>query len=338
MNRNSNFFLTGILIISLVSFSCNSNKNKNGRNTEKVEIKRFEQDLFSISLYNLKDSISFLQSKYPQFFPLFTNRIINIGDASQPDFSDRLITFVSDFTVYNVSKTVNVQFSDIEPLQKELSIAFSNYERLFPGRSIPEIVTCISGFNQSIVVADSLLVISLDKYLGRDNEFYKLLYPPIPEYEKYIMHPAKIPSDVVISFITTEYAYNESKDNLLSRMIYDGRAMYVAHELMNDTNDSLFWGFSPVQLAFCKSNEKQMWTFLIENKFLFNSDKLLIIKYIEPAPFTKDFSSESPGRAAVWLGYRIVESYMRNNKGVTFPQLMAETDYLQILNMSKYNP
>jgi hypothetical protein len=338
MNRHRNYFLAGILLIILISFSCKNHKLKNGRNKADLEIKRFESDLFSISLYHLQDSLPILQSQYPRFFPLFTNRIINIGDISQAGFNDRMIAFVSDFTIYNVNKTVQTVFADFKPIQNELSFVFGNYLNLFPGRSVPEIVTCISGFNQSIVVADNLLVISLDKYLGSNNEFYKLLYPPVPEYARYTMHPAKIPSDVAISFISTEFPYNDSKDNLISRMIFEGRAMYVAHALMSDINDSLFWGFTPGQLKFCRNNEKQMWTFLIENKYLFNSDKLLIIKFIEQAPFTKDFSKESPGRAALWLGYNIVESFMNNNKDTSFEQLMKETDYLKILNMSKYNP
>jgi hypothetical protein len=332
------YILTGIVVLTLFNFSCDKNKTGSKQNEVKVEVSRFEQDLFSISLYHLKDSIPFLQSKYPRFFPLFTNRIINIGDAEQANFSENLTAFVSDFTIYNLSKTVEVKFADISPLENELSEIFSNYKILFPGKNIPQIITCISGFNQSIVVADSTLVISLDKYLGTDNEFYRLLDPPIPQYIQKNMYPAKIPSDVAYSFIITEYPYNDSKDNLLSQMIFEGRAMFVAKKLLPGCADTLFWGYTSGQLKFCNNNEKQMWTFLVENKYLFNSDKFLITKYIEPAPFTKEFSSESPGRAAVWLGYRIVESFMKNNKDISFRQLMDEADYLKILNMSRYNP
>lgn len=303
-----------------------------------IEIKRFEKDLFSVSLYHLKDSIPVLQQKYPRFFPLFTNRIINIGNSKQPDFPERLTAFVSDFTIYNVHKAVSSVFKDLTPIQLELSDAFGNYLDYFPGKTVPEIVTCISGFNQSIIVGDSLLVISLDKYLGSNSEFYRLLDPPVPQYVQFNMHPAKIPSDVIYSFIYTEFPYNDAKDNLLSRMIFEGRAMFTAHKLLGEIEDTLLWGYTSGQMNFCRNNEKQMWTFLVENKYLFNSDKLLITKFIEPAPFTKEFSSESPGRSAVWIGYRIVESFVKNNKDVSISQLMAETDYLKILNMSRYNP
>jgi hypothetical protein len=329
-----------IFLISLLLLitSCKHIKRVPYANVPDLKIQRFEDDLFSISIYHLNDSITFLQSKYPKFFPLFTNKIIEIGDASQSGFKEHLTAFVTDFTIYNVHKKVEQVFSDFTPFQHKISMAFHNFATLFPDRNIPEIITCISGFNQSIVVADSLLSISLDKYLGSHDEFYKFLYPPVPEYEKYVMHPAKIPSDVVIAFTTTEFPYNDSKDNLLSKMIFEGRTMYFTKSIMEDIQDSLLWGFTPGQLNFCRKNEKHMWTFLIEQKYLFNSDKLLIVKYIDPAPFTKDFSKESPGRAAVWLGYRIVESFMKHNNDIDIQHLMLENDYLKILNLSKYNP
>ena len=105
--------------------------------------------------------------------------------------------------------------------------AFTNYSKDFPHHTIPQIVTSISGFNQSVIVSDSLLVISLDKYLGANDEFYKLLYPPLPEYAKYVMHPGKIPSDAMIAWIIGEFPYNDSKDNLLSRLIFNGRSIYA---------------------------------------------------------------------------------------------------------------
>jgi hypothetical protein len=323
--------------IMLISGCIRGVKNKNERQA-KISIERFEKDIFSISIYNIQDSISALRLKYPRFFPLYTNKIIEIGDLSQPGFNDKLLAFVSDFTIYNVSKKVAIVFPDLENLQKELTLSFNNYCDKFPKHSVPQIITCISGFNQSIIVSDSLLVISLDKYLGRDDEFYKLLYPPVPDYARYVMHPAKIPSDAMIAWISVEFPYSDSKDNLLSRMIFNGRARYAVKSIMPGQNDTLLWGFKPAQIEFCSKNEKQMWTFLIENKLLFSSDKLMMTKFTEEAPFTKEFSKDSPGRAAVWLGYQIVDSYMKHNKSITLEELMEKNNYLEILNLSKYNP
>ncbi len=303
-----------------------------------ISIDRFEQDLFSIDMYSLSDSISYLKKKYPEFLPLFNNKIIEIGSMDLPLYNERLLAFVTDFTIYRVSKQVNEVFADFSVYKKELSEAFGRFHDYFPAKPLPSIITCITGFNQSMITADSLLIIGLDKYLGSDDEFYQLMYPPIPGYMRYVMHPQKILPDALFAWLTTEFEYNNTKDNLLSNIIYQGRAIYGVQQLIPGIHDTLLWGFKPQQLDFCIVNEKQMWLFVVEQKKLFESDKLIIIQYVDEAPFTKDFSQESPGRAGVWLGYQIVASYMRNNKEVTLSDLMNETNYLKILNLSKYNP
>jgi hypothetical protein len=91
-------------------------------------------------------------------------------------------------------------------------------------------------------------------------------------------------------------------------------------------------------MKWCEQNEKQLWTYFIENKMLFITDSFVINKYINDAPFTSGFSQESPGRAVVWLGYRIISSYVKNNKNITLQQLMERRDYQNIFNKSRYRP
>ena len=81
-----------------------------------------------------------------------------------------------------------------------------------------------------------------------------------------------------------------------------------------------------------------MWTYLLEYKLLFSTDYMIIRKLVFPAPFTSYFPKESPGRAVVWLGYKIIEAYMDENQTVTLPQLMEATDYQLILRKSKFKP
>jgi hypothetical protein len=81
-----------------------------------------------------------------------------------------------------------------------------------------------------------------------------------------------------------------------------------------------------------------MWTYLIENDLLFSTDNMIIRKLTGEAPFTSYFSNESPGQAAIWLGFRIVESYMKKNREVKLEDLMNNADIQAILDGAKYNP
>jgi hypothetical protein len=81
-----------------------------------------------------------------------------------------------------------------------------------------------------------------------------------------------------------------------------------------------------------------MWTYLVEHDLLFTSDQFTIRKFTGEAPFTSYYTNESPGRAAVWLGFRIVESYMMKNPAVKLSELMNDADFQGILEKAKYSP
>jgi hypothetical protein len=81
-----------------------------------------------------------------------------------------------------------------------------------------------------------------------------------------------------------------------------------------------------------------MWQYLVEKDLLFNTDQLTIRKLTGEAPFTGYFTKESPGRAAVWLGFRIVESYMMKNPGVKLGDLMINGDVQGLVEKAKYSP
>ncbi len=327
-----------LFLLAGTCFSCTHRNAVTGFSPVEVPIDRFEEDLFSISIYHLEDSIPYLQEHYPRFFPLFTSGVIGIGTPSGPQFAERLKAFVTDFTLYQVSRRVAEVYPDMVAYEQELGQAFGRYAHFFPESVIPRVITCISGFNQSIITDDSLLVISLDKYLGARDEFYKLLQPPVPEYMRIRMCPEKVVPDALLAWVMTEFDYASTTDNLLGQMIYQGRAMYCVKQLLPEVPDTLLWSYTSEQMRFVQESEKSMWAYLVEYKKLFVTDAFTINQFVGDAPFTKDFTQESPGKAAVWIGMRIVESYMRKNPDITLSDLMKETDYQYLLNASRYNP
>lgn len=330
-----------IVLISVLLFESCSRNRRLLNEVEKIDldisINRFEQDLFHLDIYNLENEIPTLYEKYGEYFSVYTNRVISVGDSSRPDFEKGLKSFITDQTIYEVYKLVNQRYASFEDIQSKLTRAFKFYKYYFNQKEVPKIYTHISGFNQSIFTTDRILSISLDKYLGENEPIYDRLYPPLPKYQRFIMHAGKIPSDVIKAWVLTEYEYKPEKDNLLSRMIHEGRAMYIIKLLLPEEPDSLIWGYTEDQLRFCITNEEAMWIFLVENKLLFETERFTVEKYVGEAPFTKAFGKESPGKAAIWIGSRIVKSYVEKN-GISLTQLVSESDYQRILNLSGYNP
>jgi uncharacterized protein YjaZ len=81
-----------------------------------------------------------------------------------------------------------------------------------------------------------------------------------------------------------------------------------------------------------------MWTYLIENKLLFDNSRMNILRFTGPGPFTNPFTAESPGKAGVWIGWQIVRKYMKRHPEVSVSALMNEKDNQKILNESGYDP
>jgi hypothetical protein len=324
--------------IALMMFSCSTKSRHAGISDIDVnlDIKRFDKDLFEADPACITDLIPYLREKYGRFFRIFNYRIIGIGSDENPSYPEFLQEFVTDYLNYQIYRRTTEVFPDTDPVKADLEDAFRHYKYYFPDMSLPEIVTYVSGINQSVVSDSLLLGIGLDNYLGVDEPLYTQL--GIYQYLMKVMYKERIAADCMRLWAVTEFPFNDSVGNLANNMIYEGMVMYFVDRMIPDKPDTLKWGFTSRDINFCRNNEKQMWTYLIENRLLFSSDRFTIDKFTREGPFTKDFSPESPARAAVWIGWRIVNSYMDHHRGMELSSLMRERDYQEILDESSYNP
>ncbi|HRR93564.1 MAG TPA: hypothetical protein P5257_07525 [Bacteroidales bacterium] len=338
MRNNINVFIVILLFLAAVT-ACRDHYHANVSGI-KVDIRaaRLENDLFSADPASIPMTAKALAGKYGKFLQYFSY-VINIGEVEDSLWKEGLLRFCTDKLNNEVYGAVQNKFDDISDIEKGLTEAFRHYLYYFPGSVVPEIYTCITGFNNSIIVGDSVLGIGLDRYLGKECRYYSML--GLYNYQVVKMSREYIVPDAVYAWIASEWDYASAgydPDNVLSEIIHEGKLLYLKKCMLPDLKDELIFGFTPEQLSFCKKNEGMMWQYMIENNLLFSSDQLTRKKLTGEAPFTTYFTRESPGRAAVWIGFRIVESYMKNNRGVTPEDLMKERDTQVILSGARYSP
>jgi len=335
-------FVFRILFLSsflLVLFACNRNRLKvDISEIEKdVEVVRFGQQLFEIPMQDTLAELEQLHDKYPDFLDLFSYKIINVGGIGDEYFPELMGEFLTDTMILNVKSDVEDEFSDFGKIEKRLNTAFKYYQYHFPDKEIPTIYTTISGFNESVFTAEGIIGISLDKYLGRDYSFYKKL-SNVPLYKIKNMHKEKLPSDVAYAWGLTEFDETEETTTVLDNIVHQGKLMYFVDALLPDMHDSLKIGYTTEQIQWCENNEAEMWNYLVENKMLYSNKRMDILRYINDGPYTTGFPIESPSRTGTWLGWQIVRQYMEKYEEVKLPQLMANTNYQEILNESDYYP
>ncbi|MDD2636539.1 MAG: hypothetical protein PHW82_13690 [Bacteroidales bacterium] len=327
--------LAAIIIIILVVFFNNRNPldvDVSDINLD-VEIERFDLDLMEVN--SLWENVEHLHDKYAAFFEVYNNEIISIGGIENSSYLTYLNTFLNDYSVVEANREVSKTFSDCSILNDELTEGFKHLLYYYPDEEIPRIVSFIAGFNHSVVLIDGFIGIGFDKYLGKECQLYDML--GIPQYAKDEMVPEQIPVDVFTAWAQDRYLYKPETDNLLSNMLYKGKILYFLDAMFPDFNQTRKLKYTEEQLAFCYKFERDIWTNIIENKLLFETDYFTIRKFVEKAPNTYHFGPDSPPRIANWIGLQIVRSYIENNS-ITLTELMKENDYQKILNLSQYNP
>jgi hypothetical protein len=133
------------------------------------------------------------------------------------------------------------------------------------------------------------------------------------------------------------YPEQMSGKPLIAQMVELGKRMYVVDHLLPQLSDTLITGYSLKQLDACLNNEKNIWSFFIQNDLLYKSDPQLIREYVTDGPFTQAFGKESPGNIGQFLGWQIVKKWMNKNKQLGFEALMKK-DPVQLFEEAKYKP
>jgi hypothetical protein len=280
-----------------------------------IDIKRLDKDI--MANYPDTPDVLKLNSDYGDFLELYSNYIIQTGSIYQRDFTIYLMDFNKYCNEFQIPAKVDNVFGDLSNLKQELTKAFKYYKYYFPEKKIPLVYTYLSNFSLSVVTDDGVLGIGLDKYLGTNCDLYKNL--GIDNYKIARMHKQMLPVDCMRAIAQSEYPY-------------------FIDAMMPFAPDSIKFGFSEKQFKWADYNEREMWTFLIEQELLFSTDELTIRKMISDGPFTTLFANNSAPRAGAFLGWKIVNRYMEKNPGVSFQELMKNNDYQGILNAAAYKP
>ena len=315
------FFIVVFLI--LLSFiSCNSDNIKvvdvSSIDVE-FSIKRYEIDFYK----GTKENLRLLKSKYSYLFP--------------KSFSDSLaIAKMADKQELDLFNETQKLYREINELESQLTSLFKHIKYYNPKFKSPNVTTMISNidYDSRVIYADSLLLISLDVYLGKEHKFYA----DYPKYVKENNTKENIIVDVANSIIEKQLLPLSNR-SFIGKVIHEGKKMYLLDMYLPSISDKLKIGFSEEKLDWAITNEEDIWKYFIERKLLFSTDTKLNKRFLDNAPFSKFYledDNQSPGKIGVWLGWQIVRSYMQNND-VSLQELLI-IDSEDLFKKSKYKP
>ncbi len=292
-----------------------------------VRICRYDQALFSLPQENLKESLDSLKQDYAFF----------LGDnPSVP----QLKAYLNDPINKRLYKEVQEQYADISDLELAFQDAFARLRLHFPGIQIPRIYTIISGlsYETPIIYVDSVLIISLDMYMGKNYHYYKQLGESLPLFIRRRLSKEYLLSDCMKALSYQVIHSNNASSSILDDMILEGKRWMFTEIALPNAHDTLICGYTKEQLDWIQHYEYDVWSFLIEKNYLYSNDNLVSRKLVGEAPFTAYFGKQSPGNIGSWIGWQICRAWIVQHKDDALSGLFQEKDPQTILKNSRYKP
>ena len=297
---------------------------------------RYDQVVDEFVALNSYSALQRMNTEYPQETKLLIEDVLAIGRVDDPRIEQALRDFYLDSTVQVLIEDVHLRFRNLDTVALKLEIVFSVIKEIDPHFKKPRVYTQISALNQSIVIGDSILGISLDKYLGEDYPLYKNYYYA---YQRRSMKPEYIVPDALSFYLLSEYPLpGNSAHTLLERMLHTGKIHWIISHVLKENSQKRLFYFDKKRLDWCKANENKIWHWLKCRKLLHTTDPMKIQMLLRARENTPCFGSDSPDRLGVWMGMRIVDSYMKNNPGTTIADLLKMNNYQKMLANSGYSP
>lgn len=303
-----------------------------GNDREKVNIVRYDKVQYEYVEFDSYAALKKMQVEYRPMSKLLVENILEIGNIDDVDINTKFKDYFRDSLLLQLNNDAEAKFEDLSPYENELGIAFTALKKHFPEIKIPKVYTQLSALNESVIVDDELIGISLDKYMGSNYPLYSKFYY---SYQRKTMIPERMVFDCIYAYMQSIYPFPENAHHdLCSIMIYYGIINYIIADLSGYSQMRIM-NYTREEEKWCRDSETDTYKYMLLNRHLYSTNFMVIRKYMKASPYTSFFGKGSPDRIGLWVGMRIVESYMKNNKGISYQELM-NTDYYKILTDSKY--
>lgn len=325
--------IIGILLVSLFVLSaCRSGGQKGDFFQKPVKVFRYDRLQYESTVLNSVSAQQKMNIECPQATKLLIEDVLGIGAVDDPDINDRLNAYYSDSLLVRLMDDVIEKFKDLSSIEEELTKGFRILRQEVPAIPVPRIYSQISALNQSVVVGDSLLGFSLDKYMGQDYPLYKRYYY---SFQRRWMVPERIVPDCFTFYLLSQFPFQweEGHRTLFDFMMYRGKIGWVVeHILQSDCSGRLTLGYTREELNWCRKHAESLWKELARKRCLKSTDPMLIRSYTYAEQVLSFKGEKMPPCIGIWLGMQLIDKYMKSNQRFTVQDLLEKTDFSDLLS------
>lgn len=335
-----------IALCLLTMTSCNLfNKNTKKIDVSAIDLQltidRFDRSFFEADTTNLYASLNELRNEDSLFFDFYTVNVMRFGqisDSLTPTMLDINHFFTNPY-VLGLYDTIQAAYPNLNALEQELTEAMKHFKYYFPNSAIPNFKSIVSEFGYNVVALDTnYIAIALDMYLGKDYMYYGSF--DFPYYIVQRFEPEFIVPNVMEVLFNAHYAPDDlaETDALIHAMIENGKKYYFMECMQPEKDKHLLIGYTEKQYDWCANSEGEIWKFYNEQDLFYSKNYMEHTRHISDGPLTVGMPEGAPGNVGSWVGWQIVNHYVKNADGkVSLTDLLA-TPPATILAKSNYKP
>lgn len=320
-----------ILLCTISLASCNIFEKHEG---EHIHIHRYDKLQYDYIITGNISSLRTMNTTYAAITKIHIEDILELGSASDIDIDFAVRNYFSDTTLTRIMNEADTKFADMGELESQFAKGLK-YITTKTDIPTPRIISQFSALGQSVAVSDSLLMFSIDKYMGTDYEPYKRFY--YAEQRKY-MKPERIVPDCLNFYLLSNYPTPWGYGRHLTDIImHRGKINWLVYKALGYKSISDALGYDDNDKQWCKDNGEKLWDYACQSGHMTSTDPMIIRSYTMHDPSHYVFSKNVPQGIGIWLGMKLVERYMKTHRGTTIKQLMERTDYDNMLCEIKIN-
>lgn len=197
----------------------------------KIEICRYDR---LESQYLTTSDFSALQqmnTDYPIETRTLIEDMLKLGEVNDPEINKVFLSFYQDSTLQSLISDAESHYANVDDLNQQFNKAFDNLKKIFPNMQIPKIYMQIGALDQSIIIGNNTIGISIDKYLGENYPLYKKYYPL--QQRKTMTRDNIVPDAVCFYLMSLYQLHNFEKLPQIQRDLHVGKIMWLCNRVID---------------------------------------------------------------------------------------------------------
>lgn len=223
------FFYWILILFSFVFSGCEFKlKFFEDENAEhKIEVCRYDRLECQYLTTGDFSALQQMNTEYPMETRTLIEDILHIGEVNDPQINHKFLTFYQDSTLQTIISDAESKYADMDDINALFNSVFDNLKKHIPSIPIPHIYAQIGSLDQSIVIGDKTIGISLDKYLGEGYPLYNKYYTSA---QRKTMSREYIVPDCISFYLLSLYPMTDFESRpQLERDLHIGKIMWVCN-------------------------------------------------------------------------------------------------------------